>query len=512
MGKNFRQIWEQASLMQRVILLAVALSCIGAATLLIGWARRPEMNLLYSQLSPQEASRIVEKIRDAGVPYELKDNGTTIYAPTEEVYELRLTMAQQGLPVGSNEGYRILDDQPIGQSPLTQKINHTRAIEGELARSIQTLDGVASARVHIARPEASLFGPEKQASATVVLRLRGGYRLSASNVASVVHLVAGGVQSLAPENVVIVDSRGTLLSGEADNSMARTANSVLDYQSQIEEYLAGKAEDILTAALGPGRASVKVSATIEMTSLEETAQTYSNEKSLVKMETTKSKTPTAGASAGKAEAGGGKVSKDTEEITEYFPPTVSVKRTAGLPGKISALNASALVDLSPLKAPQGQGAAEQQGAPAEMLKLEEVKEIIANAIGLDEARGDKLIVKQAEFVSAAAAPPALPDGGLFSKDFLLEMARRVSLAVLVIGALLTLKVLGGSKKKAHLTRSGEQLQLEGERAGGGNLLLGRTENLDADAMRARISQALQENPEEVKRLFLSWVESEKGAE
>ena len=508
MGKNFRQIWEQASLMQRVILLAVALSCIGAATLLIGWARRPEMNLLYSQLSPQEASRIVEKIRDAGVPYELKDNGTTIYAPTEQIYELRLIMAQQGLPVGSNEGYRILDDQPIGQSPLTQKINHTRAIEGELAKSIQMLDGVASARVHIARPEASLFGPEKQASATVMLRLRGGYRLSASNVASVVHLVAGGVQSLAPENVVVVDSRGTLLSGEADNSMARTANSVLDYQSQIEEYLAGKAEDILAAALGPGRTSVKVSATIEMTSLEETAQTYSNVKSLVKMETTKSKTPTGGASAGNAEAGGGKVSKDTEEVTEYFPPTLTIKRTAGLPGRISALNASALVDLSPLETPEGQ----QQGAPAEMLKLEEVKEIIANAIGLDEARGDKLIVKQAKFVSAAAPPLALADGGLLSKDFLLDMARRVSLAVLVIGALLTLKVLGGSKKKALLTGSPEHLQLEGERAGGGNLLPGGAENLNADAMRARISQALQENPEEVKRLFLSWVDSEKGAD
>ena len=139
--ENLREVWRRAGLLQRTMLVSVLLACAGAVVLLVGWARQPKMALLYSRLDPEEAARIVEKIRDADVPYRLTDGGTTVYVPAEKVYSLRLTMAAQGLPTGEQAGYRILDEEKIGTSPFTQRVNYIRAVEGELARSIQIIEG-----------------------------------------------------------------------------------------------------------------------------------------------------------------------------------------------------------------------------------------------------------------------------------------------------------------------------------------------------------------------------------
>jgi len=506
MLQRIQQIWQQAGFMQRVVLVGTALGFIVAAVVLIGWARQPEMSLLYNRLSPEEASRIVEKIRDANVAYELKDGGTTIYVPAKEVYGLRLSMAQDGLPTDSNKGYQILDDQKIGQSPFVQRVNHIRAIEGELAKSIQTLDAVASARVHLARPEASLFEKEKQATATVVLKLKGGYRLSPSNISSIVHLVAGGVEDLLPEKVVVVDSRGKLLSGEDDDPVVQSANSVLDYKTQVEEYLSSKAEEMLTAVLGPNRASVEVSAVLEMSSKEQTTEMYVGEKPPVSKEITKSKKSNSGGTT--EEQPSTETNEETID-TEYFPPSRTVERMADLPGQITKLSASALVDLSPPGSPAAEGETAREAQPP--LKVEEVKEIIANAIGLDESRGDQLTVKEAVFAGAATPPPAPPqETGFFSKELLLEIARRLSLGILVVGALLALKMFTGTKK-GEAEAQQQQAQLQSQAAGHAGLLPHEAQSIGPDALRRQITQALQENPDEVKRLFLSWVESEKGA-
>ncbi len=281
MVETLRNLWLQASTGQRVVLLTAVLACGIAGTVLVGWASQPDLSLLFSQLPPEEAAKVVEKIRDAGLPYELKNGGTSVYAPSDQIYQLRLTMAQQGMPTGGDQaGYRILDNKPLGQSPMDQRINFNRAIEGELARSIQIINGVGSARVHIAKPEATLFGKEKNATATVVVTLQGGNRLTQKSVGAIAYLVAGGVDGLASNDVVIVDSSGNLLSGEDDSGMGSHASSTLDYQMQVEMYLADKAEGMLTAMLGPNRADVQVSVDVDMSSQEETVETYTSDKQI----------------------------------------------------------------------------------------------------------------------------------------------------------------------------------------------------------------------------------------
>jgi flagellar M-ring protein FliF len=500
---NLKEIWQRMSLARRVMLLAMLLACGGAAALLVNWARQPTMGLLYSRLSPEEAAKIVEKVRDEGAPYQLKEGGTAVYVPQDRVYALRLSLASQGLPAGQQEGYRILDQTQIGVSPFFQRVNYYRAVEGELSKTVQTLDGVVSARVHVVRPENTLFAPEdKQASASVVLKLKQGHRLTSANVAAIVHLISGAVEGLRPERVVVVDSNNNLLSGEADNELAKKAGTFLDYKAQVEQYMAEKAEEMLAAALGPNRVSIRVDATIDTTSIEQTVETYDPTNRVVAKEDMKTKSSApASPAGGEPNAKVGNTEKEETTTTEYLA-SLTRKRQMDLPGKVTAVTVAALVDLSPPPAPQGAAGA----APATTITKEAVRDIIQKALGLPDP--NSITVQETSFYRPVAATAgAAAEEGLFTKDFLLEIARRASLGVLVIGALLALKIFGGGSGKKLPAASTPALTAEGAQPAG---LLTAPQGADARLLRTRITNALQENPEEVKRLFLNWVDSERG--
>jgi flagellar M-ring protein FliF len=209
--QKIRAIWEKISLVQRALLVAIVLTFVIAGGLLVHWARMPDMRMLYTDLVPEEASEITEKISEQGIAYELRNGGTAIYVPKENVYQLRLDMAKEGLPAGEQGGYKIFDNEKIGISPFVQSVNLKRALQDELARSIQMIDGVNQARVHIVNSEQTLFTSEAgKTTASVVLKLRPGYRLSSLNIAAITHLVSGSVEGLTSDNVTVIDSQGRL--------------------------------------------------------------------------------------------------------------------------------------------------------------------------------------------------------------------------------------------------------------------------------------------------------------
>ena len=521
MLQNAAELWRRMRFGQRILLVTVLLACAGAVAVLVGWARQPEMVLLYSDLAPEEAARIVEKIRDLGIAYEVKGGGTAVYVPVESKYTIWLELAGEGLPSGDNPGYRILDDEKIGTGPFTQRINYTRAIEGELAKTISLIEGVAGARIHIVRPTSNLFRQDqKGATATVALRLRPGWHLAPGAVAAIVHLVSNSVENLQAQDVAVIDSAGSLLSGGADGPMARGVGTLFDYKSQVEEYLAAKAEKMLTAVLGPGRAIVRVDAVIETTSLDETVEKYEPDAKVATKEelVTKSETPgAAGAGAGApgTEAPAGNLSKEETVTTDYLVSR-TVSKTTSMPGKISAVSVSAFVDLSapepaagdaakPAAGAEG-GATPPPAAAAPTLTVDDVKKVIQNALGLKDATGLTVVSVPFRRPDAAAAEPEEP--GLFaSAQFYMDLARHGSLGVLVVGALLVLKMFGGSKRRPAAPAAGGELQPAGQ-GSSVNLLAGAGE--DPDQLRQRIATALQDNPEEVKRLFRTWVDGGQG--
>src|SRR3972149_6552959 len=204
--QKIRVIWQKISVIQRALLFAIVLTFVFITALLVYWARKPDMRVLYQGLTPEEASKITEKISDKGVVYKLRDGGTSIYVPKENVYQLRLDMAREGLPSAQQSGYKIFDKEKIGVSPFVQNVNLKRALQEELAKSIQMIDGVVHARVHIVSSEQTLFTPEaSNPTASVVLKLKPGYRISSLNIAAITNLVASSVEGLSPEGVTIID-------------------------------------------------------------------------------------------------------------------------------------------------------------------------------------------------------------------------------------------------------------------------------------------------------------------
>lgn len=490
MSKNLGEMWQRTGLIQRVVLLGILLGCIGAGWFVFDWASRPSLAMLYSRLAPEEASRIVEKLRDAGVSYELKDGGTTIYADESKIYSLRLTMASEGLPNGEQAGYRILDDEKIGASPFTQHVNYIRAVEGELAKSIQIIDGVSSARVHVAKPENSLFAAtKKESSATVVLRVKSGRRLAGGSVAAIVHLVAGSVDGLSPDKVVIVDALGNLLSGN-ESDLGQGAASILEYKARVEQYLAQKVEGMLTKVLGPGKVSVEVDATLDTSKTNSTKETYLPDGRVVSVEKTRSKSEpgTDGAAGGKE-----------EEIESTYMISRTIEEKTDLPGDITSISVAAFVDLS---APAAEGGAAAPSAGT--LAVKDIEEMIRSAVGLREQDSLKVVDVPFQTPSDATALAAEPESWL-TQDFLLEMGKRVSLGVLVIGVLLVLRIFSRPRPRGETP----QPALATAEGMGGNLLPGEGGEVDAEHLRAHITRALRENPDEVKRLFLAWVDSEK---
>jgi len=497
---TFRQALQQTNLFQRAILLAVLLACTGAAVLLVGWARKPHMGMLYQGLDPEEASAIVEKIRDAGVQYELTGGGTSINVPVEEIYSLRLTMASTGLPAGGQKGYRILDEAEFGSSPDKLRINYIRAVEGELAKTIQMLDSVLVARVHVVVPEGRLFSRQKKgASATVALRIKPGWRISPAKSAAIVHMVAGAIEDLAPENVVVV-ADGEIVSNEEKGPMGAGGGGILAIQAGEADRLAKLAQNHLTTALGQDHASVIVTVVIDPTSTSDMTTTFSPDGKVAKSEKIESS-----ATPGSGEGVKGGTEEKIETEYEVGKTTVKTEKFAG---KITSLSASVLVDLSP--PPTGEG--QEASAKTKPLTVKDIEDMVRAAIVPGDLAESNAVVKVTEtkFAGSLASQiePIEEGGGFTDPVFLLEMGRRFSLGILVIGALLVLRMFRGPKKKAtELAATGPQAQLAGQGVGTDHLL-GAVE-ATPEVLRAQITDALQNNPEEVKKLFLHWIESKQ---
>jgi flagellar M-ring protein FliF len=499
--QKIRAIWEKVSLVQRALLISIVLTFVIISGFLVHWARRPDMRMLYKDLAPDEASEITEKISEQGIAYELRNGGTSIYVPNENVYQLRLDMAKEGLPTGGQGGYKIFDNEKIGISPFVQNVNLKRAMQDELAKSIEMIDGVNQARVHIVSSEQTLFTSEAgKTTASVVLRLRPGYKLSALNIAAITHLVSGSVEGLTSDNVTVIDSQGRLLSSESDQTMASGAGTVQDYRERVEQNLQDKVEEMLTTVLGPGRAKVRIHAVLDMNSVSTVTEKYEPKGVATKEEITNGSesAPTAEAS-GSQTAAAGSTKKDEKIVTEYQVGK-TVTQEVVLPGEIISMSVAAVVDLSPADVNETESA----GQTANIMDPNDVVKLIENALGLDLAGADSLKVVNAKFHQPAKA--LLDEEVKAGLDFV-AIARQASLGVMAVCALIVLRMFKGAKKKVKAEIGQRQLAAgEGETG----LLPGAAGGPEPLVLRRQIASALENNPERVKQLFASWIEEKGG--
>ena len=297
LGIQIQEIWRHFGVTQKfnmVVGLIVALSLIGG---LLFWSSQPDYRLLYSGLSLKDAANIREKLGDEKIRTDIRESGHSIFVPAADVYRARLLLAGQGLPKDTTAGFELFEQPKFGLTDFAQQVNFQRALQGELERTISSMQGVDSARVMLVMPKDKLFASEseKQASASILLKLSAGVALSPAQVQSIVQLVGSSVPGLSPSAVTVTDQGGNMLSRRLDGSedSLEMATDQLATQEKTEVMLGKKAQDMLDRALGAGRSIVRVSVALDLSKMERRSETYDNENKVVRSETIESENTSA---------------------------------------------------------------------------------------------------------------------------------------------------------------------------------------------------------------------------
>jgi flagellar M-ring protein FliF len=455
---QFRNFLGSLGTQRLLMMVGVAAFVIVALAYLAVSGRGGPMTYLYTDLDPAGARTITERLKTDGVPYQLSADGNAVLVPEDRVADLRMAFA--GEQLGGSLGYEILDrEDAFGTSAAKAKINRTRAIEGELARSIETINAVGKARVHIVIPERQLFSEEQpEASASVQLRTNG--KLATGQVDAIRYLVASAVPGLAPERISVVDQTGALLARAGDGSGSSSGNAALEErQANLQARLREQIETMLGAIVGPGHVRAEVAAELDLDQMRQESETYDPDLQVVAKTTTVEKEDqdseanqeggfVSAANAlpenAPSEQGRDTRSSSASEISEETLYANSSTKTTLVRGggQVKRLTVSVMVDGSYLEAAGGR----LDYRPRTQAELERFTRLVENAIGYDEARGDSVIVENLRFAQnedTGATALGVPLG--IDREDIVPLAKTTILGLVGIGALaLVLRALGKS--------------------------------------------------------------------
>ncbi len=410
----------------------------------------PGFGLLYSDLEMRDSGQIVAKLDAMNIPYQLRADGAQVLVPLDQVAKLRMVMAQDGLPHGGSIGYEIFDkSDTFGASSFVQNINHVRALEGELSRTISSISLIQSARVHLVLPQRELFSRERQEpSASIVLKMRGAERVGKSQVAAIQHLVAAAVPGLQVNHVSVVDTDGNLLArGDGGSPDTFSDANAEEMRVNYETRLSHNVEELLERSVGPGKARVDVHVDMDFDRSTTNSESYDPNGQVARSTQTVNEAndnaetgdqpvsvstnlPNGQAATGGSTgaAGGKSKSSRTEETTNYeITKTVSNQIREG--GNVKRLSVAVLVDGVYDTAADGT----RTYKPRNDDELKQYTSLVRSAIGYDEKRGDKVEVVNLRFAGVdepAAAAPSLFMG--FEKTDLLRLGETMIMALVAV--------------------------------------------------------------------------------
>lgn len=418
--QQLSRLWESLSWKQRASLGAALLAVAALLYAAVQWNRQRDLRPLFTNLAPEDAGAIVEKLKSASVRYQVSDGGA-ILVPSDRVAELRLEMAASGLPRSGRVGFELFDQTNLGVTDFAEQVNFRRALEGELERSVMALAEVERARVHVTFAKDSLFADHRQpAKASVLVSLRPGSRLSPQNVLAVQHLTASAVEGLAPESVSVLDMAGNLLSrpGLALEGEGRLTSAMLEFRQSLErEYLA-KIRATLDPLLGPERYRAGVNVDCDFTSGEQSEETFDPSRSVMVTSARTEDLSGAAASAGvpgaasnlprpapRLPGSSSGVSRKTENVTYQ---TSRVVRHIRIPqGALRRISVAVLVDHRLRWDGAGPRARRiLEPPPPETLKI--VRDVLAGVVGFQQERGDQILVETLPFESTLLTEPPQP--------------------------------------------------------------------------------------------------------
>ena len=412
------------------------------------WSRTPDYSMLYGSLSDVEMAEVAGALDAAAIPYRLERGSGAITVPAGNVHDARLKLASRGLPRGNGTGFELLDEkQGFGTSQFMEQARFNRAIEGELARTIATLQSVESARVHLAIPKRSVFVRNKdKPRASVVLRLFSGARLDDERLAGVVHMVASSVPGLDADGVTVVDQVGRLLtSGDEGGLMAGSA-SQLSFTRKIESDYIKRIEDILIPIVGEQGVRAQVSADIDFTVVESTTESYQPDNRAVRSEETFEERTTGNGIAGvpgaltnQPPAGGtteeGEVEGEpgiprnsTSRATRNYEVDRNISHTRTAPGTVEQLSVAVLVDYRT----QADESGATERVPLSEDELQRVTDLVKEAVGFSEAREDSIKVTNIPFRIVDEIGEAMPPEPIWQQPWVASVAKQAVGGILVL--------------------------------------------------------------------------------
>ncbi|MEW6246996.1 MAG: flagellar basal-body MS-ring/collar protein FliF [Nitrospirota bacterium] len=410
---------REFSISQRFVILLALVGPVAGLIAVALWTQQPDMQVLFSNLAADDASAIVEKLKEAKVPYETTAGGTTIFVPSSQVHDLRLQLAGQGLPRGGGIGYEIFDRSTLGMSEFVQKLNYRRALQGELARTIAQMPEVERARVHLALPERRLFATDQdRPRASVVVALRNGHTLGKAQVQGIVHLVASSVEGLLAKDVTVVDGHGHLLSGQtAVDETVQLTGSQLEYQRTLEKEIETRIQTMLERIVGANKAVVRVSSVLDFRKVETTEERFDPNGQVVRSEQRGQEKSsgvngvTGGVPGVQSNVPPGtesestqtsSTSSQTKNETINYEISRTVSRIVEPVGTIKKLSVAVLVDgtYETIKAAEGEKAAAEpvrKYIPRSEEEMKRIEEIVKKAMGYSPERQDQVEVVNVQF-------------------------------------------------------------------------------------------------------------------
>lgn len=377
--QNIRQFISRLSQGQQIALGLVVLGGLAIVLSIAVWSSQTEYALLFGDLDADDANAVVESLREEGIDYDLRQNGTSVYVPRGDVYELRMRYASEGIISDGPVGYELFDQGNMGMTDFMQQVNKKRALEGELARTISNMKQVETARVHLVLPERNPFREDEvEASASVVIQHTGSAKLKSPQVDGIMALVGGAVEGMDASAVTVLDAQGNMLSDpNADDPDARLTSTQLEIQQEIENHLVENGQSMLDQVLGPGHSIVRISTDLDFSrTVSESDIIDPESQTVISEERLDEDSPQDNASS----------------LVRNYEVSRTLERFEDSPGGVEGLTVSVI--LNQKLPPDGEG---EEPVPYTVDELDEIEAIVKNAVGFDEERGDQFAIHQTRF-------------------------------------------------------------------------------------------------------------------
>lgn len=419
-------------------------SLAGAFVLVVGlvigsafWINRPSYALLFADMDPQAAAQVVERLTADNVPYQLDAGGRSVRVDKGRVDELRLLFASQGLPASGRIGFELFDRTQFGQTEFLEQVNYRRALEGEIARTIATIDEVADARVHIAMGKDSLFTERAEpAKASVILKLRSNRAIPHAAIVGITNLVASSVEGLRPEAVVVLDTNGRPLARPVEGEDEPLGGPALERQQKLEKELANRVTALIEPVVGADHVRVNVALALRSDSEEQTEEIYDPDTPVIRSRQTTADLGAGSAAGGIAGARGNLPPPAQTSTTPGAPPIVppnasavtiagvtpasrtaettnyeiskTVRHTVRPRGDIARMSVAVILDHQQVREVGADGVVKVVARPRETTELQKIQALVSAAVGFDAERGDQLTVENISFSTPFPEEPPPP--------------------------------------------------------------------------------------------------------